>query len=79
VGASEGSVSSALYRNPDNGAVADDDGFLEAHFCPSRDGKFASSKCDKYYHCVDGVPTLKRCLHGTVFYARKQRCIPGSC
>ena len=51
----------------------------ESQFCPSPTGKFASSRCHYYYHCVDGVPTLKRCLHGTRFYAPEQRCILGSC
>ncbi|KAF0294706.1 Chondroitin proteoglycan 2 [Amphibalanus amphitrite] len=72
-------ANSRLYRNPDQGRIEDDDGFLEAQFCPRPTGKFPSSRCHYYYHCVDGVPTLKRCLHGTRFYAPDQRCILGSC
>ena len=51
----------------------------ESQFCPSPDGKFPAGQCRSYYHCKQGVPTMKHCLHGTRFYAPDQRCILGSC
>ncbi|KAF7381495.1 hypothetical protein HZH66_013889 [Vespula vulgaris] len=36
--------------------------------CPNKDGQYEDVKqCDKYYDCLDGVPTEKLCPDGLVF------------
>ncbi|XP_074041624.1 cuticular protein analogous to peritrophins 3-A1 [Leptinotarsa decemlineata] len=43
--------------------------FVESQFkCPAKDGQYEDPRqCDKYYECVDGIPTSKLCPDGLVF------------
>ncbi|KAK7580708.1 hypothetical protein V9T40_001337 [Parthenolecanium corni] len=40
---------------------------LDEVSCPKKNGRFATSQCDAYVECVDGVGTYKLCPDGLLF------------
>lgn len=42
-------------------------GMLDEVSCPKKNGRFATSQCDAYVECVDGVGTYKLCPDGLLF------------
>ncbi|CAL4119732.1 unnamed protein product [Meganyctiphanes norvegica] len=62
-------VTATVWAAPQDVAVPQDAAAaLNAELCPLADGYFPDPfQCDKYYECVDGVPTEKVCPDGQAF------------